>query len=179
MKRRVVPFLVALGLIVLVIAGFFGIRLVERYTPSKEQADIGKLLGVSGDNVAVFLNNELQEAKGIYIEEQTYLPIEWVNDKLNERFYWDNHEKLLVYALPESIVYADHSTKGSTGKPLIWVNDEGVYLSLGLIANYTDIRLDVFDLADHKRIFVNNDWSEETKAVAGGNMKMPRIPGRR
>lgn len=30
MKRRVVPFLVALGLIVLVIAGFFGIRLVER-----------------------------------------------------------------------------------------------------------------------------------------------------
>ena len=168
MKRRVVPFLVALGLIVLVIAGFFGIRLVERYTPSKEQADIGKLLGVSGDNVAVFLNNELQEAKGIYIEEQTYLPIEWVNDKLNERFYWDNHEKLLVYALPESIVYADHSTKGSTGKPLIWVNDEGVYLSLGLIANYTDIRLDVFDLADHKRIFVNNDWSEETKAVADG-----------
>ena len=168
MKRRVVPFLVALGLIVLVIAGFFGIRLVERYTPSKEQADIGKLLGVSGDNVAVFLNNELQEAKGIYIEEQTHLPIEWVNDKLNERFYWDNHEKLLVYALPESIVYADHSTKGSTGKPLIWVNDEGVYLSLGLITNYTDIRLDVFDLADHKRIFVNNDWSEETKAVADG-----------
>ena len=52
MKRRVVPFLVALGLIVLVIAGFFGIRLVERYTPSKEQADIGRLLGVSGDNVA-------------------------------------------------------------------------------------------------------------------------------
>ncbi|MBC5710961.1 glycosyl hydrolase family 18 protein [Hungatella hominis] len=168
MKRRVVPFLVALGLIVLVIAGFFGIRLVERYTPSKEQADIGKLLGVSGDNVAVFLNNELQEAKGIYIEEQTYLPIEWVNEKLNERFYWDNHEKLLVYALPESIVYADHSTKGSTGKPLIWVNDEGVYLSLGLIANYTDIRLDVFDLADYKRVFVNNDWSEETKAVADG-----------
>ena len=168
MKRRVVPFLVALGLIVLVIAGFFGIRLVERYTPSKEQADIGKLLGVSGDNVAVFLNNELQEAKGIYIEEQTYLPIEWVNEKLNERFYWDNNEKLLVYALPESIVYADHSTKGSTGKPLIWVNDEGVYLSLGLIANYTDIRLDVFDQADHKRIFVNNDWSEETKAVADG-----------
>ena len=173
MKRRVVPFLVALGLIVLVIAGFFGIRLVERYTPSKEQADIGRLLGVSGDNVAVYLNNELQETKGIYIEEQTYLPIEWVNENLNERFYWDNNEKLLVYALPESIVYADHSTKGSSGKPLIWVNDEGVYLSLGLIANYTDIRLEVFDLAAHKRVFVNNDWAEETKAVADskGNVR--------
>lgn len=166
MKRRVVPFFVALGLIVLVIAGFLGIRLVERYTPSKEQADIGRLLGVSGDEVAVFLNSELQDMKGLYIEEQTYLPIDWVNENLNERFYWDNNEKLLVYALPESIVYADHSTKGSSGKPLIWVNDEGVYLSLGLIANYTDIRLDVFDLSEHKRVFVNNDWSQETKAVA-------------
>lgn len=168
MKRRVVPVFVALGLIALVIAGFFGIRLIERYTPSKEPADIGKLLGVSGDEVAVFFNDELQEVKGIYVEEQTYLPIEWVNAKLNERFYWDNQEKLLVYALPESIVYADHSTKGSSGKPLIWVNDEGVYLSLGLIANYTDIRLGVYDLADYKRVFVNNDWSEETKATASG-----------
>lgn len=87
MKRRVVPVFVALGLIALVIAGFFGIRLIERYTPSKEPADIGKLLGVSGDKVAVFLNDELQEVKGIYVEEQTYLPIEWVNEKLNERFY--------------------------------------------------------------------------------------------
>lgn len=173
MKRRVVPFLVALGLIVLVIAGFFGIRLVERYTPSKEPADIGKLLGVSGDEVAVFLNDEFQEAKGLFIEEQTYLPVKWVNEKLNERFYWDNNEKLLVYALPESIVYADHTTKGSSGKPLIWVNDEGVYLSLGLIANYTDIRIDAFDLAEHKRVFIANDWSEETKAVAGtkGNVR--------
>ena len=30
------------------------------------------------------------------------------------------------------------------------------------------ILFDIFDLADHKRIFVNNDWSEETKAVADG-----------
>lgn len=173
MKRKVVPLLVALGLILLVIAGFFGIRLIDRYTPSKEAADIEKLLGVSGDEVAVFLNDKLQEVKGIYIEGQTYLPVEWVNEKLNERFYWDHNEKLLVYALPESIVYADHSTIGNSGKPLIWVNDEGVYLSLGLIANYTDIRLSVYDTAGHKRIFVNNDWSEETKAVAAskGNVR--------
>ena len=82
MKRRAVPFLVALGLIVLVIIGFLGVRLIDRYTPSKEPADIEKLLGVSGDEVAIFLNEEQQEAKGIYLENQTYLPLEWVNDCL-------------------------------------------------------------------------------------------------
>ena len=174
MKRRAVPFLVALGLIVLVIIGFLGVRLVDKYTPSKEPADIEKLLGVSGDEVAIFLNEEQQEAKGIYLENQTYLPLEWVNEKLNERFYWDNNEKLLVYTLPESIVYADHTTKGSTGKPLIWVNDEGVFLSLGLIANYTDIRLAVYDTAENKRIYVNNDWTEEKKAgiASKGNVRV-------
>lgn len=164
MKRRVVPFLVALGLIALVCVGFFGVRLIERYTPSKEPADIGTLLGVKGNETAIFLNNELQEVKGIYLEDQTYLPIAWVNANLNERFYWDNHEKMLVYALPESIVYADHMTMGSSGKPLIWVNDAGVFLSLGLIANYTDVRMSVYDTAEHKRVYINNTWTEEKKA---------------
>lgn len=174
MKRRVVPFLVALGLIALVIIGFFGVRLIERYTPSKEPADLEKLLGVKGDETAIFLNEELQETKGIYVESQTYLPLEWVNENLNERFYWDNYEKLLVYALPESIVYADHTTKGSSGKPLIWVSDEGVFLSLGLIANYTDVRMAVYDTAENKRIYINNTWTEEKKAsvAAKGNVRV-------
>lgn len=174
MKRRVVPFLVALGLIALVCVGFFGVRLIERYTPSKEPADIGTLLGVKGNETAIFLNDELQEVKGIYLEDQTYLPIEWVNANLNERFYWDNHEKMLVYALPESIVYADHMTMGSSGKPLIWVNDEGVFLSLGLIANYTDVRMSVYDTAEHKRVYIHNIWTEEKKAsvASKGNVRV-------
>lgn len=174
MKRRVVPFLVALGLIALVCVGFFGVRLIERYTPSKEPADIGTLLGVKGNETAIFLNDELQEVKGIYLEDQTYLPIEWVNANLNERFYWDNHEKMLVYALPESIVYADHMTMGSSGKPLIWVNDEGVFLSLGLIANYTDVRMSVYDTAEYKRVYIHNIWTEEKKAsvASKGNVRV-------
>ena len=53
----------------------------------------------------------MQEEKGIYEDGQVYLPVNWVNEHLNERFYWDEGEKLLVYALPESIVYADESTQ--------------------------------------------------------------------
>ena len=46
----------------------------------------------------------MQEEKGIYEDGQVYLPVDWVNEHLNERFYWDEGEQLLVYALPESIV---------------------------------------------------------------------------
>lgn len=173
MKRKAVPVLVALGLILLVTAGFFGIRFIERYIPSKEQSDIGKLLGIKGDEVALYLNEELQEEKGLYLQDQTYLPISWVNRVLNDRFYWDDNEKLLVYALPDSIVYADHTTVGASGKPLIWVNENGVYLSVGLVVNYTDIRVSAYDLSQYKRLFINNQWDGEKKAevVKTGNVR--------
>ena len=71
--------------------------------------------GVSGDQVALILDNELQEEQGIYADGQVYLPVEWVNSHLNQRFYWDAGEELLVYALPDTIVYADASTEGESG----------------------------------------------------------------
>ncbi|WP_077613213.1 glycosyl hydrolase family 18 protein [Clostridium sp. Marseille-P2415] len=174
MKRKAVPVFVALGLIMIVTAGFFGIRFLERYIPTKEQADLADLLGVRGDEVALYLNDDLQEAKGLYVQGQTYLPVKWVNETLNERFYWDNNEKLLVYALPDSIVYADHSTVGAAGKPLIWVNEDGVYLSVGLVANYTDIRVAAYDGDQYKRVFINNNWEAQNKAVAEetGNVRV-------
>ncbi|MFT4007793.1 MAG: glycosyl hydrolase family 18 protein [Lacrimispora sp.] len=174
MKRKAVPVFVALGLIFLVIAGFFSVRFLERFIPTKEQADLAGLLGVTGDEVALYLNEDLQEAKGLYLQGQTYLPIKWVNETLNERFYWDDNEKLLVYALPDSIVYADHSTLGSSGKPLIWVNEDGVYLSIGLVANYTDIRAAAYDEAGYKRVFINNNWDAQSEAVVkkDGNVRV-------
>lgn len=55
-----------------------------------------------------------------------------MDDHINQRFYWDDGEKLLVYALPEEIVYADVSTKGDAG-PLLKEKDGEAYLALGLV----------------------------------------------
>jgi spore germination protein YaaH len=176
MNRKATPVFVALGLIFILILGFFGSQILERYIPTDEKADITQLLGVTDDKVALFLNEELQEEKGIYVEGQTYLPIDWVNRTLNERFYWDTNEKLLVYALPDSIVYADHTTMGSTGKPLIWVDQNDVYLSAGLVSNYTDIRVAAYDSAQNKRIYINDTWDTLNTAVLMKNSNI-RVKG--
>lgn len=173
MRRRAAPVFAALGLMLLVTAVFLGVHFMEYFIPSSEQADLSRLLGVKGDQVALYLNEELQEEKGIYFKEATYLPIEWVNEKLNERFYWDSNEELLVYALPDSIVYADRSTVGSSGRPLVWENEQGVYLSIGLVANYTDIRIAAYDGAQNKRVLINTSWETTKKAevIKTGNVR--------
>ena len=158
-------------LVLAVIAG--GAWIGRGYIPSDEAADIGELFPAHGNRVSIVWNNELQEAEGIYEEDQVYLPLELVNDSLNERFYWDSGEQLLVYALPDKIVYADEDTMGSNGH-LLRVEEDGVYLSAGLVSGYTDVRSVYFDNPAERdgsedreavrRIYIDSTWDEEQRA---------------
>lgn len=155
--KRLVPFFVAVGLIIMILLGVAGVQVVKNYMPTKEQADLNELYQTDESHTAVFFNCELQETRGIYEQGQTYLPLTWINDYINKRFYWDSTEKLLVYTLPDQIVYADAETKGSNGAPLLLVKEDDVYLTLGLVANYTDVQIQNFDSGDAKRVFIN-EW---------------------
>lgn len=164
MKAKLLPFFVAITLILLVTAGYFGIRIIQKNTPSKELADINDWYHVEGDQVALIFNDQQQDTQGLYVDGQTYLPITWVNNNLNDRFYWDDTEKILVYALPDKIVYADSTTIGGSGHPLLWVTDDKVYLSMGMVLNYTNIRITAYDQGDVKRVLIDNNWNPERAA---------------
>lgn len=172
MKRKLLPLLILTGLIIAALAVLLGGDLIAKYTPSKEKADTAELFQVKDDQVALVFNKELQEAKGIVVDGTTYLPIGWVNEKLNSRFFWDSVEKLLVYALPDKILYANQGTKGSDGKVLVRMKGDELYLSLGLVLNYTDIRIAAYDQGTVKRLFIDNDWGAETVATAKRGTKV-------
>ena len=146
-----------LMLLLMAAGGAGGYIYMRKYMPSDELSDKATVFGIKGSQVALLLDNELQEEKGIYEDGQVYLPVGWVNEYLNQRFYWDEGEKLLVYALPESIVYADEDAQGEKG-PLFKVTDDGMYLSLGLVVNYTDIRTRSFATSQIKRVFIDTLW---------------------
>ena len=162
--KKAVPVIFAVGLIFLIVLGVFGYQAIQRYIPTTEPADLSELYQAEGNQIAVFYNYELQDIQGIFENSQTYLPLSWVNETINKRFYWDSTEQLLIYTLPEQVVYADASTKGSNGAPLILVKKDEVYLMLGLIANYTDVEIQSFDKADVRRVFLN-EWGARTTAV--------------
>lgn len=166
--KKAVPVIVALGLIFVIVLGFFGFQVVQKYIPTKEQADLNNVYQVDAAHSAVYLDFERQEIDGIYENGQTYLPLSWINANLNKRFYWDSTENLLVYTLPDQVVYADADTKGSNGSPLLLVREDDVYLTLGLVANYTDVEISAFESGDVKRIFVNH-WGDREVAQVNKN----------
>ena len=162
MKKVLVSILTIVISICLIAAAVGGFFLYRKYAPSKEAVDPSDWFAVTGDAVALVLDNELDEMNtGRYIDGQSYLPLDWVNDKLNERFYWDSAQKQMIYTLPDSIVYADTSTLSSNGKPLIVEQDDQVWLMTGLVQTYTDIRVEPFDGGEVKRVFIDTQWEPD------------------
>ncbi len=171
--KKAIPVLVVFGLAAAILGGAF---VAQRYMPSREQADIGQLLGVEGQESALYWNNEKQEASGIVRDGQTYLPLTWVNEYVNEKFYWDEAEKLLVYTLPDTVVYADARTVGGSGKPLIFVEEDEVYLSVGLISSYTDVRVQTYDSRDYNRVFMEKNGEPRLEGTAASEAQV-RVKG--
>ncbi len=171
--KKAIPVLIAILLIIVIAGGYVGYNLYEKYSPSKEPADLAEIYRTSGDEPAIIYNYVLQSEKAIHRDGQSYLPLSWINEWINERFYWDSNEKLLIYALPDEIVYADLTTLGSNGKPLILEEDDEIWLTLGLIVSYSDIEIAAFDDEDTavKRIFVN-DWGTRTEATCEKDAKL-------
>ena len=72
MKRKVIPVLIGLLLIVLILAGAAGVFLIQRYSGSKEEADLNAYFGLNGSQeVAIVWNQELTEEKGLLHGSQT------------------------------------------------------------------------------------------------------------
>lgn len=149
-----------------------GVFLYWKFGPSRERADLTSVYKADKNETVLYLNYEKQEAVGIYENGQTYLPMDWVSENVNSRFYWDEGEEMLVYALPEEILYADGSSVGSGGQPLILEKEDGVYVSMGLVLNYTKVRIQAFDWTDAKRVFIEDTFENIPMADVRGTVQV-------
>ncbi len=154
-----------LVLLILALGGFEAYRI---YGPSRTRMSEEELFGVSGEKTAILYQYELQKAFALTKDGVTYLPVEWVQSILNKRFYWDEAEQLLVYALPEEVVKIPLSEADDAGKPLMLYESDKLWLSTGLISSYTDIRIEVFNGGDVKRVFLESAGGTETSAAVRG-----------
>ena len=161
------------GFVLFLIVAAVGVIAAVKYMPSRERADLDALYAAGGsDRVALYLNYERQEESGVYVDGQTYLPATWVDANLNERFYWDANEEILVYALPEEIVKSDETTVDEDGKKILYRDGDAVYLSLALIQKYTDVRLQAYDNWDPVTV-ADAAWS--AKIRLRGGLKSPIV----
>lgn len=163
MKKKIMPMLIAVGLIVLIVAAAGGVFLYQRYSYSQEEADLNDYFGIgSPEDMAVVLNDGLAEQKGLWRDGHCYLTLDAVHELLNGRFYADHNEKLLLYTLPDRTERIGFGESTDDGCVAAFEQDGNVWLALDYVKRYTDMEFTVY--TEPNRVVVTTSWEERQTA---------------
>lgn len=175
MKKKLIPVITAIVLIIVVIAVSAGIKLAEKYSYSKERANLEEYFGIaSADEVPIILQDELIEESARLLDGVYYLDLATVHKYFNDRFYEDKNEGLLLYTLPEDTVRvvigsADYTTREGTASEEYTIaryeaGAEGdvLYVAVDYVKKYANFSYEVF--AEPNRMQVYTEWKERTTA---------------
>ena len=169
MKKKVLPVIVAI-LLILVIGGCaLGKVLLDKYSYSKEEADWNEFYQVSeNDRSAIILQNEMVEEQALIKDGVCYFDLATVHKYLNEVFYADMTENLLLYATPTEVIRttfgetAYTTTEGTqeAGYLISFVDGDNVYVAADYVKLFTNYSYECYD----RHVQVNTEWG--TRQVA-------------
>lgn len=168
MKKKLVTVIVALVLI-LVIGGIaLAGPLYDKYSYSDELADWDEYYQVSGEEIAIILQDEMVEEKAILRGGICYFDLDTVHKYMNEIFYVDLGENLLLYTSAVDTVrvtlgetfYAGVLEDGDLGHTIAYAENDVVYVAADYVAIFTNYSYDVYD----RHVQVYTEWGERQMA---------------
>lgn len=145
MKKKIIPVAVAACLIIIVAAIGVLLKLLDKYSYSREKADLYEYFGVTGgEETAIVLNDEIVETKAVFKDGQCYLPIDFVNEQMNNHFYYDAVEGLVIFTTDYdkavtqvgSTDYTMADTFTSENYVLTTLSGDKAYLSLDYLKKF-------------------------------------------
>ncbi len=166
--KKLIPILVALILIVIIGAATAGTIVFDKYSYSKEQANLQEYFGVQGDELALILQDERIEEKGHLVNDTCYFDLDTVHKYFNDGFYVDKNEGLLLYALPTTVdryELTESPLTASGEKSPVYRQGETVYLSAELVKKYTNYSYDMYDM----RVQLYTQWGEKREVSVKKN----------
>lgn len=187
-NRRMVPVVAVFILIGVVVLFVICGNLLKRYIPTKETKDLSEYYGLtSEEEMGVVLDDTLLKAKGIYLDGKAYLDYETVHDDINERFYWDANENVLLYTTPSDLITVNAGEKryfvtkaeNQTDYIIAHVDANKLYIALDFVQQYTDMKYDYFE-APNRVVIVTAagdkdiaSVQKETELRVKGGIKSP------
>lgn len=178
-RRRRRNLLIRMFLLIAVIVGIAGgVFIWQRYGPSKEKADLEQYYGLTGeDSLALVVNDQVIKGEdsghvvGKMIDGEPYIEYSVVRKFINERFYWDPNESVMLYTLPNGNVsvtvgskeYTEVTEKKSEDFIILKTEGRTAYIALPFIQQYTNLDYSVYKNPD--RVVVTSDWGKIQTSV--------------
>lgn len=169
MKKKVLPVIIAV-LLILVIGGVtLGKVLLDKYSYSKEEADWDEFYQVSeADRSAIILQDEMVEEQALIRDGVCYFDLATVHKYMNEVFYADMTENLLLYATPTEVIrtvfgetsYSTTEGMQDAGFVISFIEGDTVYVAADYVKLFTNYSYECYD----RHVQVYTEWG--TRQVA-------------
>lgn len=180
-KKKAVPVLVVLILIVLIGAAGIGSFLMNRYKPGTEYMSGMEYFNLIDENsVALIQNGALLDQQAVLIGGEPYAAYTYVESRLNSCFYWDEETNGILLTTTDGVqtlLPGDTAVcKTPGGQPAVQQESDGtIYLSLDVVKAYTDV--DYAYYSNPCRVVIRNEWDGMQQATVEADTAQVRQKG--
>ncbi len=171
--KKLIPVLIAIVLIIIVVGVSFGRGALERYSYSGERADLNEYFGITGDEAAIIMQDEVIGDKARVGADGTfYITYDTVSDYfIYTRLYVNEVENTIRYVLPDRIVsynigensYMDGENENLCDYQIAFYEGDTLYIAVDFIRLFTIFDYETF--RDPNRIQIYTAYGEQETAV--------------
>ena len=170
MKDKIIPVVAVLSLIFIILVSIIVGKKIKQYVPNSEEQNLEEYFGITADDeIAIELNHSIIEEKALLRNGEIYLDYNYVHDYLNDRFYWDTNENILLYTTSSDVIkaFADSKDfytgrkKDSKSYKIVLVDVDKTYIALDYVAQYTDMEYEYIE--EPGRVLVQTEWGTVKK----------------
>lgn len=173
MKKRIMTVLVPIVLILLVIAAALGSQIFERFSYSKNQADLNEYFKLAqADEVAMVVQDALVEEKALLRGGVVYFALSTVETYFTDRFYVNSMEQVLLFTTDTDVIQihiGDDSNVmyvSGAGQELdyqaAFYEGDTLYIAADYVKRYANFDYQVYDEPLHMQIYT--EWASYTEA---------------
>lgn len=190
--KKSIPVIIALLLIVVIGGVAFGGKILDRYSYSKEMADLDEFYEVTdgavdgGDGLlAVILQNEMTGDKAVVKNGVVYFDLETVRAYFNEMFYVDEGERKLLLtsatetttAVFDEAAYTDGEGTHETEYEVCFLEEGRLFIAADYVRKFANFSYEKFD----RHIQIYTEWgiiktydiAKTTQLRVRGGIKSP------
>lgn len=140
------------------------IALVNKYTPSETMRPLDNYYDVAPEEAVVLFENEIYGERALLRQGGIYLTLDTVDSVLNDAFYLDEEEQLLIYTLPEEVIRAEegqafyHSNRDliQLSHPAFIKLNGIYYVSLDFVERFSNMTYAFYE--NPNRVVIHHQW---------------------